>query len=357
VLSQALGLVRRGHQVFVASSGGDLVASLQSFGVRHRIINIKTKSELSLKVMLAQRVIARIIKENDIEILHAHTRVTQVLAHLVSRKTGIPYVTICHGFFKARMFRKVFPCWGDHCIAISEAVRGHLVNDLGVRKDIITVVHNGVEIERFSPDNFSQAQKEAFKKDYGLKPDVPIIGTVARLSSVKGQRYLIQAMKEILKVMPAVQLLLVGDGAEESRLIEQVKELGIEDNVVFAPSTFDTAVPLSIMDTFVFPSVMEGLGLAIIEAQAMGLAVVASDVGGIYTLVKDGVNGFLVPPKEPEAIAEAVLKLLRDKDKALEFGRRANARAREEFDLKRMAEGIEGVYKESLEEHKALRSA
>ena len=348
VLSLAMGLVQRGHKVFVASSGGDLVAPLESLGATHNTVNIKTKSEISPKVIFAQGKIARIIKEKNIEIIHAHTRVAQVLAHLVSKRLGIPYVTTCHGFFKPRLFRVVFPCWGDFCVAISEAVRVHLVNELGAKKEKVAVVHNGVEIERFSPDKFSRAQKTEFKKEYGLRTDAPIIGTVARLSSVKGQCYLIQAMKEILKVKPETQLLLVGDGPEKERLVNQVKELGIENRVFFSPSTLDTSMALSVMDVFVFPSLMEGLGLAIIEAQAMGLPVVASNVGGIYTLIKDGLNGFLVRPRESQALAEAIVKLLRDKNLAEEFSRQAKLQARSKFNLEKMVEGIEKVYEQTL---------
>ena len=350
VLSLAKGLLQKGHQVFVVSSGGDLVALLDSFGVNHLAVDIKTKSEISPKVILARKQIARIIKGKNIDIIHAHTRVTQVLAHLVSKKTGVPYVTTCHGFFKRRMFRRIFPCWGSRSIAISEAVREHLVNDFGVRKENIAVVHNGVEIEKFSPDKFSQPQKDELRRNYGLKSGRPVIGTVARLSSVKGQRYLILAMKRILKDNPAAQLLLVGDGPEKDRLVQQVEELGIEDKVFFVPPTLDISAPLSIMEVFVFPSLLEGLGLAIIEAQAMGLPVVATDVGGIYTLVKDGVNGFLVHPKEPDALAEAILKLLRDKKLAERFGAQARIQAGRKFNLKQMVEGIERVYREILKQ-------
>ncbi len=181
------------------------------------------------------------------------------------------------------MFRKIFPCWGDYSIAISEAVRAHLVNDLGVRKEKVAVVHNGVEIERFSPDKFTQAQKIKFKQEYALPAEAAVVGTIARLSSVKGQRYLITAMQKVTAVFPEAQLLLVGEGPEKEKLLEQTKKLRLENNVTFASSTLDTCLPLSIMDVFVFPSILEGLGLAIIEAQAMALPVVATDVGGIYT--------------------------------------------------------------------------
>ncbi|MFC1632053.1 glycosyltransferase family 4 protein [Candidatus Omnitrophota bacterium] len=348
VLSLAKVLVRKGHQLFVVSSGGDLVAPLSSCGVRHFNLNIKTKSALNPKLYPAASRLVRIIKENEIEIIHAHTRVTQVLAHLAAKVANIPYVSTCHGFFKPRLLRKVFPCWGDHCVAISEAVREHLVNDLSVKKEDISVVHNGVEAERFSPQKFSQKQKQQLKRDYGLKSEAPIIGTVARLSSVKGQRYLIFAMREVIKACPEVQLLLVGDGPEKQRLLTQVQELGLANNIFFSPSTLDTSVPLSIMDIFVFPSLMEGLGLAIIEAQAMGLPVVASDVGGIYTVVKEGVNGLLVRPGNSQRLAEAIVGLLKDRNKAIAFGGQGRRQMLGQFGLKQMVDGIERVYAQVL---------
>ncbi len=235
VFSLAKGLSKKGHRVSVLSSGGDLVRSLESNQVSHFTLDIKTRSELNPKLAAAFGRIARIIKENDIEIIHAHTRVTQVLAHMLSRKTGIPYVSTCHGFFKKRLFRRIFPCWGHRCIAISEAVREHLVNDFKVKKEAVFVVHNGVETEKFSCTKFTEEQKENFKRELGLRSTAPIIGTIARLSSVKGQQYLILAMKIILQNNQPAQLLLVGDGPEKERLMQQAKELGIEDSVVFCP--------------------------------------------------------------------------------------------------------------------------
>ncbi|NQS99848.1 MAG: glycosyltransferase family 4 protein [Candidatus Omnitrophica bacterium] len=344
MFSLAKGLVQKGHTVFIASCGGDLVAKLESIGARHFVIDIKTKSEISPKVFFARPVLSRIIKENDIEIIHAHTRVTQVLAEAVAKSTGTPFVTTCHGFFKPRLFRRIFPCWGQTCIAISEAVREHLVNDLRFKKEAIVVVHNGIELNRFSPDKFSQQQKDQSRSGYGLKLNAPLIGTVARFSSVKGQCFLISAMKEVVRQVPEAQLLLVGEGPEKEALVSQVGELKLEDNVFFGSATMDTTVPLSIMDIFVFPSLNEGLGLAIIEAQAMELAVIASDVGGIYTVVQDGVNGLLVHPGDPHELAEAIFKLLNNKKLAQELARQGREQALRRFDLDQMVDGIEQVY-------------
>lgn len=348
LLCLAEGLVQRGHQVWVASSGGDLVTAVQSCGAQHLQLDIKTKSVISIKVLRAVKQVTKVVQEQQIEIIHGHTRVTQVVAHLVARRLGLPYVTTCHGFFKPRIFRRIFPCWGNYCIAISEAVRSHLVHDLGVRKENIAVVHNGVKLAKFNPDKFSPEQKLRFRQDYGLHAQAPVIGSIARLSSVKGQSFLIAAMKRIIKVNPSVQLLLVGDGPEMEKLQAQVKQLRLDEHVFFAPATLDTSVPLSIIDIFVFPSILEGLGLAIIEAQAMALPVVASDVGGIYTLVKDKQNGFLVQAKDSQGIAQAILKLLKDEKLRTEFGRRAQQQVKAQFSLKQMCSGVEKVYQKAL---------
>ena len=103
VLLLAKGLTKRGHEVFVASCGGNLIGLLESFGARHLKIDIKTKAAISPKVFLARKEVTRIIKEKNIQLIHAHTRVTQMLAYLVSRKTNIPYLTTCHGFFKPKL--------------------------------------------------------------------------------------------------------------------------------------------------------------------------------------------------------------------------------------------------------------
>lgn len=346
VFSLAKGLMQRGHEVCVVSSGGDMLPLFNANKIKHIAIDIRTKSEISPKVFSAYRKVLRIAQSEKAEIIHAHTRVTQVLAHLVSRRTRLPYITTCHGFFKPRLFRKIFPCWGRRCIAISEAVGEHLANDFKVDRKRFVIVHNGVEMERFDPRKFSGQDKAAFKINYHLNPAAPLIGTVARFSSIKGQRYLILAMNRIHQENPAVQLLLVGDGPEKDRLARMVQELGLTNNVFFIPSTLDTSVPLSILDVFVFPSLLEGLGLAIIEAQAMGVPVVATDVGGIYTLVKDGINGFLVPPKDSQSLARAILNLLNDKELAGTFAQKAREQAKQQFNLHQMTAEIEKVYME-----------
>jgi glycosyltransferase involved in cell wall biosynthesis len=143
-------------------------------------------------------------------------------------------------------------------------------------------------------------------------------------------------------------LLIVGEGKEKKNLIEKVKKLGIEKNTIFMPSVENTSSVLSAMDLFVMPSLQEGLGLSIMEAMACGLAVVASEVGGIRNLIRDGFNGSLVKPKDIKKLYEVILELLKDKDKARLYGLNAHKTIANNFSQEKMVLETERVYSECL---------
>lgn len=342
----AEGLVKRGHGVWVASSGGELVSELQARGIPHLKVNIRTKNELSPRVFWTALQLKRVIVKESIDLIHAQTRVGQVAAHLLSRLTRMPYVTTSHGLFENRFFRRVFPCWGARVIAISEPVRAHLVNEFRVPKKNVRLIHNGINAERFSR-RFTEEEKIGARRRYDLREGSPVVGIVARLVAVKGHEHFLLAAKEILKKRPDVQFLIVGEGKSKGRLIELAKRLEITDSVSFTGGIRDVIPPLSVMDVFAFPAFwQEPFGLSVLEAMACGKPVVASNVGGIYAMVKDGENGFLVPPRESEALADAILRLLDDKELASRMGRAGRKIASERFSLDEIVRKIEGVYQE-----------
>ena len=149
VLTLAAGIKKRGHNVYIASSGGQLLSSFITEGIIYIPIPIKTKSEASYKLLISKFKLLKYIKEKNIEIIHANTRVTQVLSFLIQRYCGRPYVSTCHGFFKKRFFRRIFPCWGNRVIAISESVKEHLIRDFQVKEEDVVVIHNGIDVDRF----------------------------------------------------------------------------------------------------------------------------------------------------------------------------------------------------------------
>lgn len=346
-LSLAKSLKKRGHNTLVVSGGGDLVSEVNRCGITHIKININTKSELSPKVFLAIFKLHSIVKGEGIELIHAQNRVAQVIADRVAKSNRVPYVTTCHGFFRPHWARRVFGCWGDKVVAISEAVREHLVNDLKVKKEKITLVHNGVDIAKFS-HFYSEAEKEKFRNQAGLR-NGPVVGIIARLSLVKGHRYLLAAMREVVNLKPDAQLLIIGEGSLKEELLNQTKMLGLKENVVFFGSIFDTTLALSVMDIFALPSLKEGLGLSIMEAQAAGIPVIASNVGGIYTIIKDNENGFLVPPEDSLSLARAIIRLMDDPKLAKKMGDRGREIIQRKFSLDEMVKRIEEVYKQCVE--------
>ena len=215
--------------------------------------------------------------------------------------------------------------------------------DLDFPADRIQVVPNGIDARFF----LSAKPKEEIKKYLGLGPG-EVIGNIGRLSDVKGHTYLISAMPLILRSFPAAQLLISGEGKLSEHLARQAKELGVSDKIFFVHGSLQAADALAVMDVFVMPSLQEGLGLALMEAMSIGLAVVGTEVGGIKDLLQDGENGLLVKPKDPEGLARAVKELLTDKTKRQRLGTMAAKFIRDNFAQDKMATQTLEVYRQCL---------
>lgn len=343
MLALADELKKSGIDTVIATSGGDLEPELVRRGIAHRALSIDTKFEFHPKLFIAALRLKDIIKKEGIDIIHAHSRVSQVAAMLASGMTGVPVVTTCHGYFKRRL-RRICDTWGVRVIAISGAVRDHLIKDLGVPPGRVRLIYSGVDAGRFSKD-YSDGEMRAVKEELGLKSG-PVVGNIGRLSSVKGQIHLIEALGILIADRPDLQGLIIGDGPESDALTSRAEALGISGSVKFISSRVDTPRFLSVMDVFVFPSLKEGLGIALLEALASGKACVASDTGGISDIIIDGSGGILVNPADPAAIAAAISRLLDDPHLRKRMGEEGRRLARDRFALGRMAHDVAGLYNE-----------
>ncbi len=346
-ISLAKYLKKNGMDVAVASSGGDLKGILKEEGIAHIPLDIKTKSEFGLKMWKAIPSLTRLIKENGIDVVHAQTRVTQVLAFFAEKISGVPFVSTCHGFFRHRkIFRRLLPCWGKKAIAISKSVYKHLREDLGVSADRIELVYNGIELSKYKEITVENGSE--FKESLGLDPGKTIVGTVGRLSSVKGYKYLIDAFKYALSEDDNIQLLIVGDGPERKALEQQAVDLGIAGSISFAPGGVPLERHFMAIDIFCLPSIHEGLGLSLMEAMAAGRACVASNVGGLAELIKNEEDGILVPPRDSEAVGEAITRLLKDRALRRRFAEKAKLKAHNNFSIEESVEKTIKVYEEVL---------
>jgi len=347
LLSLASGLKEKGHNVYIASQGGELLPKFVEAGITFFPIPIKTKSEVSPGIFLSRARLLPVLKKRGIDIIHSHSRTTQILAQLLSKKGNIRHIFTCHGFFKRRLSRRLFPCWGAQVIAISQAVKEHLIQDFKLDAKKITVIHNGIDLTRFNAG--SSKDKAVFKREFGLN-NGPVLGIIARLSDVKGHIYLIKAMKLVLDKVPDAQLLVVGEGKMYEKLVALGEKLGIAQSIIFIPAVKDTRDALRAMDLFVMPSLKEGLGLALMEAMASGLAVVGSNVGGIKSLIRGQDNGLLVEPADAGQLSEAIMSLLGDLKLRSCLGAKAKTFIKENFSRDKMVLETERVYLRCLEE-------
>ena len=341
LLTLSKQFILKGHKVYICSSGGDQVATFTDMGGIHLLLKIKTKSECDLRIYFALGKVVDFIKKYEIDVLHAQTRITQVMGHLLHQWVQIPYLSTCHGFFKLRIGRRFFPCWGQSVIAISTAVKDHLEKDFFVSSQKIALIPNGIELDKFPYIQPEEKQKN--RKMLGLSQG-PILGIVARLSDVKGHAFLIKAMPEILNHFPDVKLLIVGEGKTEQSLKQIVKNLDLDKHIFFYPVNNQTYKFLSVVDIFIMPSLQEGLGLSVMEAQAAGLPVIGTRVGGLPMIIEHEKTGLLVEPQNSSQLAKAAIDLLKNQDKAKKLSKTASVFIRENFSAQSMSEQTLSVY-------------
>ncbi len=343
-ISLATALKERGCEVFLASGGGTFEKGL---ALSHVNIGIHTKNEIGLKTFLGAFKLKKFIQEKGIDLIHAQTRVAAVTSFLATRGSRIPIVTTAHGFYRPHLGRRLFPCWGDNTIAISSHVLAHLKKDFHLPSSKIHLIYNGTDLSRYEKP-LSETRKKELLQQWNLNFNTPLIGIIARLSPVKGHHYLLPAIAELKKEFPRLQCLVVGDGPSQQEFLEEKKKLGLNGTLRWLPWLNDPVEALGLLNIFVLPSLQEGLSLSILEAQAMGIPVVASDVGGISEVVVHEKTGLLVPPKDSIALKNALQTLLLNPSLAQEMGQAGKKRIQFHFSLSKMADQVVEVYQKTF---------
>jgi glycosyltransferase involved in cell wall biosynthesis len=182
------------------------------------------------------------------------------------------------------------------------------------------------------------------RAEFRIPADAPLVGVVARLDSQKGHIYLLRAWVQVTAALPEARLLVVGDGPLRGELQQQTYDLGLEGSVIFAGRREDVPRIMAALDVVTLPSLWEGFGLVLLEAMAVARPIVASRVSAIPEIVVEGETGLLVPPRDVDALAAALIALLRDQQRATEMGRRGRVRLEQEFTLGKMIEATDRVY-------------
>lgn len=231
----------------------------------------------------------------------------------------------------------------DHLIGVSTSIV-HKIADEGRVGAPVSLIYNGVDLERYD----HQEPCCTLREEYGLPAEGPIVGVVARLEAEKGHPTLLDAWPHVLAEFPDATLLVVGEGSRREALEAQVGALGIAGSVVFTGRRDDVPAVTAALDVAVLPSYREAQGLTILEAMALSRPVVASNVGGIPEMIEDGKTGLLVPPHDPETLAGAIARLLRDHPLADTLARAGHDLVHERFCVELMARAVETIYDEAV---------
>lgn len=253
--------------------------------------------------------------------------------------------------WKYLQFRRLMRLFIHRYIAVSRDLQQWLIDSVKVREERISQIYNGVDQERFKP---GQARSMALLPEHWqTQSDLLVVGTVGRLTPVKDQQLLLRAVAKMRvdypSLAPRVKLILVGDGPLRAELTQLVDELGLANVAWLAGDREDVPELLSTLDIFVLPSLAEGISNTVLEAMASGLPVIATASGGNVELVKEGVNGRLVPVGEVDALCQALATLLENDELRQRLGENAREGVRERFQWDQAVASYLGVYDELLQ--------
>lgn len=332
-----LGLRARGHRaVLVAPPAGELYRRASE---GPDLVPLAPRNEVDLAA--AWR-LARMIRQWQPDLVHAHDPHAVAMAGLALSFVAPKPRLIASRRVDFHLQTNSFSRWKhrqvDGFIAASGAIREILVRD-GIPPDRIAVVHDGIDVDRVV-----RLPAQDLHAEYWLPHGAPALVAVGALVGHKGHRHLVDAMAIVHGRVPDARLVIFGEGELRVPLEKQIRHLGLDKHVLLPGFREDVLSLVKSADLFVTSSVTEGLGSAVLDAMAMGLAVVGTRAGGIPEVVVDGETGLLVPPGDAAALAAAVVDLLGAPARRAAFGRAGQARVQAHFDVEHLVEGTIAAY-------------
>lgn len=321
---------RFASDVIAFVTGGPLEEEIRNAGIAVTVFQKRTKLGLGV----AQK-INKQLRTSTPAILHAHLAGAEIWGMRAARKAGVPatLITVHSTYQEEPQWRLTLRkhAWSEAnvLVAVSVAVQDFLLQN-GVPLEKIRVIPNGIDINKFEPG-------------WVRKNERRVLGTVGRLEKAKGHDVLIRALAQL---PPTVELKIAGVGSQRKNLEKLIVNLGLSNRVHLVGDVLNIADFLRGCDLFVFPSLWEGLGLALIEAAAMKLPIVATSVGGTPEVVRDGESARLVQPNDPTALAEAISWMLEHPEDAKRMGEQARKTVVERFSVEQMVAAYSALYEE-----------
>lgn len=321
---------------------GNFTAMLRGMNIGVEIINFPSIRRLNfIAIISAFFRLSRLLKEKEIDIIHANAPRPAFYGGIVSLTSGIPLIWHVRISHRDLLLDGILSRLSTKIIVVSETVKKKFKKYPQGVQDKIFTIYNGVDLMEFNPSRNGDRLREKL----GLGNE-PVVGIVGRLNPDKGHKYFIEAASQIpLKC----KFLIVGDGPLRKELEAEVKRTDISERVIFTGFRSDISEIMAAIDVFVLTSEKEHFGRVLIEAMASAKPVVAFDAGAVGEIVVDGENGFLVPPKNTQILAQRITYLLNDKAMTMKMGCAGCVRTEKFFDLKMQTRKIEEVYQELLQ--------
>jgi len=352
-ITLSYALKKRGHKVIVAADPkSPPILEAQKLG-------LDVYEDLYLSYTSPGRVvynikrIADLVKKENIDIINAHRAEghleTALSKYILKKKiplirtrgdTRPPKDNILNRYLNDNLTDKI--------IITAETLRGSYLQNLKIKPEKVSKINVGIDEMFFSP----RTKDPGWKNRLHIGENDLVVGMVGRLSPVKGHKYFIQAAEFVVKKTPRAKFIIAGEDAQikASELKEMVKRLNIENNFRFVGKVLDIREIISLFDVGVVASVgSETICRVLLEYMAMGKPVVGTSVNAIPEVIQHKVNGFVVPPGDGEALGEALIQLLEDKEKRISFGKAGRSSVEKSFSLEQFAKKTEEVYFELLE--------
>lgn len=334
--------------VFHLSHQGPLLSGYEALGLP--MVPVSLSAFWHPSSVLAARQVYRELRRRRIEIVHSHDIYSNIFAVPVARLAGIPAVVASRRWLHAvpsglhARANGFVSRLATHVLANSQAVADAAAREDGVDAERVKVITNFVNDDAFAPA--SPSDRKNWLSKHGLDMEGPIIGIVARLAEVKDHRTLLAAFVRVLRQVPTARLVIIGDGPSRSDIEQEIQRLGISPRVFLLGTLIDRTNLHQYFDVSVLCSRTEGFPNTLIEAMAAGRPVVATKVGGVTDAVIEGRTGLLVPPESPNELAEALVKLLVDRQQAEAMGVAGRQRALQHFHRRAVIAQLEDWYSE-----------
>lgn len=331
----------------VCPEEGELIGRLGEMGIRTEMVRL---SPLINPVALLRLV--RTLGGLRPDLIQSHGARSNFYAAVAGRLVGtrVVLLTVHNSLYDYPVsgnrrniyltFNRISCRLADKILCVADSLAGDLTERSGVDREKITIIHNGVDLERFSPARISGVP---IRQELSLE-GTPVIAIIGRMTEQKGHTFFLRALGLLRNSFPGIRGFIVGDGPLREELERQACLLGVRESCAFLGVRQDIPEILAAVNVVTVPSLSEGFPYVVLEAMAMARPVVASRVSGLPEVIEDGVNGMLVPPRDPAALATAIKFLLTNPSEARRMGQQARALVQERFSLERMVKATQDLY-------------